>query len=110
LTKQAENVRIFLYYGGGVYLNMLKSVKQNVLSRLKSIEGHIKGIIKMVEEERYCIDLLKQLSAVQAALDKVNAQVLEGHMKTCVSDAIRDNSGEEVINELMETLKYMRKL
>jgi DNA-binding FrmR family transcriptional regulator len=81
-----------------------------VLSRLKSIEGHIKGIIKMVEEERYCIDLLKQLSAVQAALDKVNAKVLEGHMKTCVSDAIRDNSGEEVINELMETLKYMRKL
>ncbi len=88
---------------------MLNSVKQNVLSRLKSIEGHIKGIMKMVEGERYCIDLLKQLSAVQAALDKVNALLLEGHMKTCVSDAIKNNSGDEVINELMETLKYMRK-
>lgn len=89
---------------------MLNSVKQNVLSRLKSIEGHIKGIMKMVEGERYCIDLLKQLSAVQAALDKVNALLLEGHMKTCVSDAIKNNSGDEVINELMETLKYMRKI
>lgn len=89
---------------------MLNSVKRNVLSRLKSIEGHIKGIMKMVEGERYCIDLLKQLSAVQAALDKVNALLLEGHMKTCVSDAIRNNSGDEVINELMETLKYMRKI
>lgn len=89
---------------------MLKSVKQDVALRLKSIEGHIKGVTKMVEEERYCIDVLKQISAVQAALDKVNALVLEGHMKTCVSEAVRNNSGDELISELMETLKYMRKL
>ena len=67
--------------------------KQKVLNRLKRVEGQIRGIQKMVEEDRYCVDILVQLSAVQSALKNTGLTITERHMKHCVTDAI--NSGRE---------------
>ena len=61
--------------------------------RLKTVEGHIRGIQRMVEEEAYCIDVIRQIQAVQAALDKVSTQILEEHLHSCVITAVR---GEDV--------------
>jgi DNA-binding FrmR family transcriptional regulator len=76
-----------------------------IVNRLKSIEGHVRGVGKMVEEEAYCIDIVKQIEAVQAALQKVSALVLDRHMHTCVTTAIRGDDPmerERVIGEIME--------
>ena len=79
--------------------------KREILNRLKSIEGHIRGIQRMVDGEQYCIDVLKQTAAVQGAIDKLNAMILENHLQTCVTTAIRGERSEErerVIAELMD--------
>ncbi len=79
-------------------------LKQTILNRLKSIEGHVRGIERMVEEDQYCIDILNQTSAVHKALEKVDVMILENHLETCVTTAIRsDDPGERerVIRELM---------
>jgi DNA-binding FrmR family transcriptional regulator len=75
-----------------------------IINRLKSIEGHVRGVEKMLEEEAYCIDVVKQIEAIQAALQKVSALVLDRHLHTCVTTAIRgDDPGERerVIDEIM---------
>ena len=59
------------------------------LRRLKTIEGHLRGIIRMVEEDTYCIDVIRQIQAVESALNKVSAQILEGHLNSCVITAVR---------------------
>lgn len=79
-------------------------LKQTILSRLKSIEGHVRGIERMVEEDQYCIDVLNQTSAVHKALEKVDVMILENHLETCVTTAIRSDDPaerERVIRELM---------
>ncbi len=84
---------------------MKESAKADVLLRLKSIEGHIKGIQKMVEEDRYCVDVLKQTAAVKGALDRLDQAILANHLDTCVTTAIRsDDPGERerVISELLD--------
>ena len=63
--------------------------KRQVLNRLKSIEGHVRGIQRMVEDDTYCIDVIRQVHAVQKALEGVNSLVLENHLNTCVTTAIR---------------------
>ncbi|HLI55898.1 MAG TPA: metal-sensitive transcriptional regulator, partial [Actinomycetota bacterium] len=63
--------------------------KGRVLGRLRRIEGQVRGIEKMVEEERYCIDVLTQVAAVKAALESVSVALLDDHMQHCVADAIR---------------------
>lgn len=76
-----------------------------IVNRLKSIEGHVRGVEKMVEEEAYCIDIVKQIDAIQAALQKVSALVLDRHLHTCVTTAIRGDDAtdrERVIGEIME--------
>jgi DNA-binding FrmR family transcriptional regulator len=75
-----------------------------LLPRLRRIEGQVRGICRMVEERRYCIDILQQLTAARKALDQVALQVMNGHINTCVSDAIRRRDGAGKINELMQTL------
>jgi DNA-binding FrmR family transcriptional regulator len=73
--------------------------------RLNRIGGQVQGIARMVEEDRYCVDVLMQVSAVRAALDKVALQLIENHTKGCVRRAIRDGDGEgEAIGELMQVL------
>ncbi|MBE3585535.1 MAG: metal-sensitive transcriptional regulator [Thermoanaerobacter sp.] len=78
--------------------------KEDLLSRLKKIEGQIRGIQKMIEEDRYCVDILLQISATRAALQKVALSLLRSHTRGCVARAIRENRGDEVIDELMQVL------
>ena len=78
--------------------------KDEALRRLKRIEGQIKGIQKMVDEERYCIDIINQITAVDNALDSVALKVMKRHIESCVTDAIRSQDGKAKISELMETV------
>ena len=85
----------------------------DILNRLKSVEGHVRGIQRMVENGEYCIDIVNQVLAVQRALHKVNARVLERHLHTCVTTAIRGDepeARERVIDEIMDVFETMGKL
>lgn len=74
---------------------MEETKKTELLRRLKSITGHLKGIEKMVADDAYCIDIISQVQAVQAALNKVNVQILDDHLHSCVITAVRgDNAAE----------------
>jgi DNA-binding FrmR family transcriptional regulator len=82
---------------------MEEETKQ-ISNRLKSIEGHVRGVAKMVENEAYCIDIVNQVNAIQAALQKVSTMVLDRHLHTCVTTAIRGDDPDErerVIGEIM---------
>ena len=76
----------------------------NLLPRLRRIEGQIRGIGRMVQERRYCIDIIQQLTAARKALDQVSLKIMNGHINTCVSDSIRRRDGEQKITELMQTI------
>jgi DNA-binding FrmR family transcriptional regulator len=77
-----------------------KNQKQEMLNRLSYIEGHLKGIRKMIEEDQYCVDILKQTYAVHRAIDKLESVLLHGHLKSCVVQGIHEGREEEVIGEL----------
>jgi DNA-binding FrmR family transcriptional regulator len=82
--------------------------RKQVVRRLQSIEGHIRGIQRMVDENTYCIDTMKQINAVQAALTKVNQMILEEHLNTCVTSAIRGDDPQErerVLREIGDVFK-----
>lgn len=79
--------------------------KSSLLARMKKIEGQAKGIQQMMERDRYCIDIVQQLTALSAAADEVSLRILESHIEGCVSDAIRGDSGEGHIKELMAALR-----
>ncbi|HHY73472.1 MAG TPA: metal-sensing transcriptional repressor [Bacillus bacterium] len=83
--------------------------KKNLLNRLKRIEGQVRGIQKMVEEDRYCVDVLVQISAINAALKKVGLTMLERHTNHCVADAIKSGNGEQSIEELMKVIEQFTK-
>lgn len=76
-----------------------------LLMRLRRMEGQVRGVQKMIEEGRYCVDVVTQLQAISAAADKVAEQVLEGHIRGCVADAIREQRGDEAITELMTVIR-----
>jgi len=82
---------------------------ESIIKRLKRIEGQVRGVQKMVEDNRYCIDILVQISAIHAALKKVGFNLLERHAKHCVSKAIREGHGEESLRELMDVIKQFSK-
>lgn len=86
-----------------------KDEKQAIVNRLKRIEGQVRGIQKMVEDDRYCMDILVQISAIQSALKQVGFTVTERHIKHCVSDAMKTGEGNEAIDELMAVLKQVSK-
>jgi DNA-binding FrmR family transcriptional regulator len=80
-------------------------VNEAALLRMKSIEGQVRGIARMIESERYCMDIVDQISAVRAALAKVSENVLQRHIETCVVDDLRHGSAEDqerVVAELMD--------
>ncbi len=79
--------------------------KEALLARLRKIEGQAKGIQEMVDSDRYCIDIVQQLSALSAAADEVAMLILESHIEGCVASAIREHHGEEQIRELMRTIR-----
>ena len=78
--------------------------KDMLIKRLNRIEGQVKGIQKMVDEERYCIDILTQISAIRSAINKVGSIILENHIKGCVVNSIKEDNSEESIEELMKTI------
>ncbi len=83
----------------------MKTNKKVTINRLKIIEGHLRKVREMVEENRYCIDILNQSLAVQNALKRVDEIILEDHLKTCVSKAIKNNRSEKSIREILDLLK-----
>ncbi|MGH2390691.1 MAG: metal-sensitive transcriptional regulator [Chloroflexota bacterium] len=89
---------------------MLPEYKDEALLRLKGAAGHLEGVRRMVEQDAYCVDLMKQLAAVQGALERVQAIFLRNHLSSCVSTAIRNGMGEAIIDELMGALKYDTRL
>ena len=81
---------------------------KNLLNRLSRIEGQIRGIKRMVEEDAYCTDILVQVAAANAALNSFNKVLLSDHIRTCVADDIREGK-DETIEELVETLQKLMK-
>jgi len=81
-----------------------QGTKKDVLPRLRKIEGQIRGIQRMIEKERYCIDIINQVSAAQRALDQVSLRVMRCHIESCVTDAIKSDGGTPIVGELMETI------
>jgi CsoR family transcriptional regulator, copper-sensing transcriptional repressor len=79
--------------------------KDALLTRLNRIEGQVRGLARMVDEEKYCVDVLTQISAVRAALDKVALGVLDDHIKTCVADAAGSDQAEQKLSELAEVIE-----
>lgn len=82
--------------------------KQQVLNRLKTIEGHVRGVQRMVEADTYCIDLLKQTRAIQQALSRLDSLILEEHLRGCVTTAIQSESvseRERMVRELLQVFE-----
>jgi DNA-binding FrmR family transcriptional regulator len=75
---------------------------RDALKRLNYIQGHLEGVRKMVQEQKYCVDILKQLFAVRRAVEKLEATLLDGHLHSCVIKGIRDGREDEVVQELLE--------
>src|SRR5215211_6755213 len=85
----------------------------NTIRRLKTIEGHLRGVIRMVEEDAYCIDVIRQIQAVEAALGKVSSRILENHLNSCVITAIQGNDRKErerVLKEITEVFEMSTKV
>jgi len=83
-------------------------MNEDVLKRLKNIEGHIKGIESMVENETYCIDVIRQIHAVQSALEKVSGIILDEHLHSCLLTAVRGENPDErerVLNEIVDVFE-----
>ena len=86
---------------------------ENMIRRLKTVEGHLRGVIRMVEEDAYCIDVIRQIQAVEAALNKVSAKILEDHLNSCVITAIQGNDKKErerVLKEITEVFEMANKV
>lgn len=86
---------------------------ETTIRRLKTIEGHLRGVIRMVEEDSYCIDVIRQIQAVDAALNKVSTQILENHLNSCVISAVQGNDKKErqrVLKEITEVFEMSTKV
>ena len=81
--------------------------KQQIEARLSRIEGQVRGLRKMVDEDRYCIDVLTQVSAVQSALQSVALLLLRDHTQHCVAEAIRSGEGSDKVRELSEAVERL---
>ncbi|KXZ39439.1 DNA-binding transcriptional regulator, FrmR family [Alkalithermobacter thermoalcaliphilus JW-YL-7 = DSM 7308] len=84
-----------------------KNDKEAIIRRLRKIEGQVKGIQNMVNNDKYCVDILIQIAAVRSALDKVGGIILENHIKGCVRNTIKtddESKNEKIIDELISTI------
>ncbi len=88
---------------------MEDTTRQDVLKRMSYIEGHLAGVRRMIQEDKYCPEVLKQTFAVRRAIEKMEAIILEGHLHTCVATGIRDDREDEVIGELLELYELASK-
>ena len=80
----------------------LPEAKRDALNRMSYIEGHLAGIRRMVEEDKYCVDILKQTFAVRRAIQKLESKLLEGHLNSCVIEGVREGREHQVLGELLE--------
>ncbi len=87
----------------------MQAPKADALKRLAYIEGHLKGIRKMVEDDQYCVDVLKQTYAVKRAIDKLEGVLLSGHLDGCVREGFHEGRDEEMIGELSELFELSRR-
>ena len=83
--------------------------RKRAIQNLKVAKGQIEGIINMIEDERYCVDISNQIIAVQSLLKKANIQILRRHIDHCVTEAILNNKGEEKIDEIMKIFEKISK-
>jgi DNA-binding FrmR family transcriptional regulator len=81
---------------------MKPDVHTEALKRLSYIEGHLAGVRKMIQEDRYCVDVLKQTFAIRRAIEKLEGLMLEGHLQTCVVEGIKDGREKQIVEELRE--------
>lgn len=89
------------------HLHLDPRVREEAKRRLLSVRGHVEALLRMLEDEGvYCVDVLKQIKAVQGALDRVGEMVLKAHLKDHVATAHERGDAEEIVEELMEALKY----
>ncbi|MEB3980394.1 copper-sensing transcriptional repressor CsoR [Mycobacterium sp. 663a-19] len=84
----------------------LTAKKHAALNRLKTARGHLDGIIRMLESDAYCVDVMKQISAVQSSLERANRVMLHNHLETCFSSAVLDGRGQAAIDELVDAVKF----
>ncbi len=98
---QAQTLRKYIYLD--------PEVEDELQSRLSRIEGHVRGVKRMLAEHASCEDLLVQLSAVRAALNQATARLLENHMETCVADCVRAGQGEKALRQLKGALAQVIK-
>ena len=78
--------------------------KQQLQTRLRRIEGQVRGVARMIDEDKYCVDVVTQVAAIQAALDKVSLGLLDGHIRGCVRDEIRSGGGDAKVDELLQVM------
>jgi len=98
-----------LLWGGVERCDIMNEKKIEVINLLKTARGQIDGIIKMLEENRYCVDISKQIIAVQGILKKANLSNLEHHIRTCVIESIKEGNGEQKIKEVIDLIeKYIK--
>lgn len=93
----------------GFYMNNKNISKSSIINRLKIAEGHLKKIREMVEKNAYCIDVLHQSQAVEAALKEIDSLILSNHLNTCVVESIKKGKSKEVIDEVMAVFKKSQK-
>lgn len=92
-------------YWGDIMAYRPKDTQERILHRLKIARGHLDKVIRMVEDDQYCIDVLHQMQAVESGLKETGNLLLENHLKTCVSDAISKGKADESIAEIMQVFK-----
>lgn len=78
--------------------------KQQLQTRLRRIEGQVRGVARMIEQDKYCVDVVTQVAAIQAALDKVSLGLLDGHIRGCVREEIRSGGGDAKVDELLQVM------
>ncbi len=88
-----------------VHSGVARRDKQDLLGRLSKVEGQVRGIRRMVEEDRYCPEVLTQIAAVRAALDRVGLILLENHTRGCIVDTVQEGKADEAMTELMGILR-----
>ncbi len=80
----------------------LSEAKSDALKRLSCIDGHLAGVRRMVEEDKYCVDILKQTFAIKRAIQKLESVLMEGHLHSCVIDGVKEGREDQVLGELLE--------
>jgi CsoR family transcriptional regulator, copper-sensing transcriptional repressor len=78
--------------------------KQQLQTRLRRIEGQVRGVARMIDQDKYCVDVVTQVAAIQAALDKVSLGLLDGHIRGCVREEIRSGGGDAKVDELLQVM------